>query len=304
VSNIGQMFALIAFSENQISEFFCNGIPFSELDGNNIVFGDPVSYDSGYARAVNHADSALRYVAGPDSAKIRQLAAVIKARALLNRGQPAAAAAVAATVATSFVYANTHSVNSTDNVLWLQSFSLRRYVLADNEGTNGLNFRSAGDPRVPIGALVNSFDNTVLNVPSQAIWLNRADPVVIASGIEARLIEAEAALRAGNTGLFLQMLNAARATKVGLAPLADPGTTVARENLLFRERAFWLFGTGHRLGDLRRLIRQYGRAADAVFPIGVASKGTPYGSDVNFPIPQAEQNNPNDPTAACTDRLP
>jgi len=304
VSNIGQMFALIAFSENQVSEFFCNGIPFSELDGNNIIFGDPVSYDSGYARAVNHADSALAFVAGPDSAKIRQLATVIKARALLNRGQYAAAAAAAATVATSFQYLNTHSVNSTDNVLWLQSFSLRRYVLADNEGTNGLNFRSAGDPRIPLGGLVNSFDNTVLNVPSQAIWINRADGVVIASGIEARLIEAEGALRAGNTGTFIQMLNAARATKAGLAPLADPGTAVARENLLFRERAFWLFGTGHRLGDLRRLMRQYNRSANSVFPIGIASKGTPYGSDVNFPIPQAEQNNPNSPQAACTDRLP
>ena len=303
-SNIGQMFALIAFAENQISEFFCNGIPFSELDGSTIIFGNPVPYDSGFARAVNHADSALAFVAGADSAKIRQLAAVIKARALLNRNQPAAAATVAGTVATSFQYLSTHSVNSTDNVLWLQSISLRRYVVANSEGTNGLNFRSAGDPRIPAGPLVNSFDNTVLNVPSQAIWVNRSDPVIIASGIEARLIESEAALRAGNTGLFLQRLNDARATKTGLAPLADPGTTTAREDLLFRERAFWLFSTGHRLGDLRRLMRQYGRAANTLFPIGVSSKGTPYGDDVNFPIPQSEQNNPNNPTAQCTDRLP
>ena len=303
-SNIGQMFALIAFAENQVSEFFCNGIPFSELDGNQIVFGDPVSYDSGFARAVNHADSALVFVAGPDSARIRQFATVIKARALLNRNQPAAAAALAATVATSFTYLSTHSVNSTDNVLWLQSISLRRYVMADNEGTNGLNFRSANDPRIPIGPLVNAFDNSVQNVATQAIWTKRTDSVVVASGIEARLIEAEAALRAGNNALFLQKLNDARATKAALTPLADPGTQTARENLLFRERAFWMFSTGHRLGDLRRLIRQYGRTADQVFPIGISSKGTPYGSDVNFPIPQSEQNNPKDPTAQCTDRLP
>ena len=30
-------------------------------------------------------------------------------------------------------------------------------------------------------------------------------------------------------------------------------------DLLFSERAFWMFATGHRLGDMRRLIRQYGR---------------------------------------------
>lgn len=303
-SNIGQMFALIAFAENQISEFFCNGIPFSELDGNSIIFGDPVSYDSGYARAVNHADSALAFVAGPDSARIRQLAAVVKARALLNRNQPAAAAAVAATVATSFQYLSTHSINSTSNVMWLQSVSLRRYVLANNEGTNGLDFRSAADPRIPLGPLVNAFDGSVQNVASQAIWTARTDPVIIASGIEARLIEAEGALRANNPGLFIQRLNDARLTKTGLAPLSDPGTTTAREDLLFRERAFWLFSTGHRHGDLRRLMRQYGRTQNAVFPIGVNFKGTPYGGDVNFPIPQAEQNNPNHQTAACTDRLP
>jgi hypothetical protein len=308
-SNIGQMFALIAFAENQISEFFCNGIPFSELDGNNIVFGDPVPYDSGYARAVNHADSALAFVGGPDSAKIRQLATVIKARALLNRNQHAAAAAIAATVATSFQYLSTHSVNSTSNVMWLQAAApvkggLSRYVLADNEGTNGLNFRSAGDPRLPLGPIANAFDNSVQNVATQGIWQDRSDPVIIASGIEARLIEAEAALRAGNNTLFLQKLNDARVTKTGLAPLSDPGSQTARENLLFRERAFWLFSTGHRLGDFRRLIRQYGRTAETVFPIGVSSKGTPYGQDVNFPIPQSEQNNPKNPTAACTDRLP
>ena len=304
-SNIGQMFALVAFAENQVSEFFCNGIPFSELDGNTIIFGDPVPYDSGFARAVNHADSALANVSGSaDSARIRQLAAVVKARALLNRNQPAAAAAVAATVATSFVYQTTHSVNSTDNVMWLQSLSLRRYVLANNEGTNGLNFRAGTDPRIPLGPPANAFDNSVQNVPTQAIWLARTDPVTIASGIEARMIEAEAALRAGNTATFLQMLNTARATKAGLAPLTDPGTTTAREDLLFRERAFWMFSTGHRHGDLRRLMRQYGRPQSAVFPIGVNFKGTPYGGDVNFPIPQAEQNNPNNQSAACLDRNP
>ena len=308
-SNIGQMFALIAFAENQISEFFCNGIPFSELDGNAIIFGDPVPYDSGYARAINHADSALTFLTGPDSAKIRQLAAVIKARALLNRNQPAAAATVAATVATAYTYLSTHSINSTSNVMWLQGAApvlggLSRYVLANNEGTNGLNFRSAGDPRIPLGPIANSFDNSVQNVATQGIWTKRTDSVVVASGIEARLIEAEAALRAGNTGLYLQKLNDARATKAGLTPLADPGSTTAREDLLFRERAFWMFSTGHRLGDLRRLMRQYGRSANSIFPIGVSSKGTPYGDDVNFPIPQAEQNNPNNPTAQCTDRLP
>jgi len=118
------------------------------------------------------------------------------------------------------------------------------------------------------------------------------------------MIEAEAQLAAGNTAGALATLNAARTTVTGLAPLADAGTTDARVNQLFRERAMWLFGRGYRLGDMRRLIRQYGRSAAAVFPVGVWHKGGNYGTDVNFPVPQAELNNPNLPSGAntCLDR--
>src|SRR5678815_146790 len=56
-----------------------------------------------------------------------------------------------------------------------------------------------------------------------------------------------------------------------MTPLTDPGNATARVDQLFREKAFWQFGRGHRLGDLRRLIRDYGRAADGsdTFPVGV-----------------------------------
>jgi hypothetical protein len=53
---------------------------------------------------------------------------------------------------------------------------------------------------------------------------------------------------------------------------------------------------------MRRLIRQYGRAANTVFPTGTWHKGGNYGTDVNFPVPQAEQNNPNAGAASCIDR--
>ena len=62
---------------------------------------------------------------------------------------------------------------------------------------------------------------------------------------------------------------------------------------LYAERAFWRFGRGTRLGDMRRLVREYGRSAATVFPTGAWHKNANYGTDVNFPIPQAEENNPN-----------
>lgn len=49
-------------------------------------------------------------------------------------------------------------------------------------------------------------------------------------------------------------------------------------------------------------MMQYGRAPNTVFPNGDFLEGGTYGSDMNFPVPQAEQNNPNDTGGACIDR--
>jgi hypothetical protein len=76
----------------------------------------------------------------------------------------------------------------------------------------------------------------------------------------------------------------------GLPLLVDPVNADARIDLVFRERAFWLFLTGHRLGDMRRLVRQYGRNRDNVFPVGTYRAGPlgNYGNDVNVPAPASE----------------
>ena len=76
----------------------------------------------------------------------------------------------------------------------------------------------------------------------------------------------------------------------------------SRVDQLFRERAFTLFGRGTRTGDLRRLIRQYARTANAVFPTGAWHKGGNYGTDVTLPLPLAETNNPNAGAGVCIDR--
>jgi hypothetical protein len=186
----------------------------------------------------------------------------------------------------------------------------------DEQGVvpNALPFVSAKDPRVPTSKPVKfSFDGVTLYT-AQGIWPVRDTPVSVVNGIDARLIEAEAALQSGNyatpvTGT-LAILNALRAspqtlgavTTPVMAPLTDPGTDPARTLQLFREKAFWTFGRGERLGDLRRLIRQYNFTAAQVFPgeNGRWFKSGNYGHDVNFPVPQSELNNPN--FHGCTDR--
>ncbi len=154
--------------------------------------------------------------------------------------------------------------------------------------------------------------------------------ITLATGLEARLINAEAALRRADTVGFLVLLNGLRTTPpayilagvqgtqtpsdiprpvAAMAALTAPADSTAAISLLFSERARWLWGTGHRLNDLRRLERAigvrggFGRPDSTLFPHGLYFKnGLTYGTDVNFPIPLDEQNNPN--FQQCLDRLP
>ena len=114
-----------------------------------------------------------------------------------------------------------------------------------------------------------------------------------------------------NSGDYVGMtgiLNALRAAPpsigafkpAAMAPLVAPTVKDDAVTLFFREKAFWTFGRGQRLGDLRRLVRQYGRAQDQVFPTGQHYKGGNYGSDVNLPVPDAERVNPQ--FKGCLDR--
>ena len=123
-------------------------------------------------------------------------------------------------------------------------------------------------------------------------------------------MEAEAKLNASDFAGMMTILNALRTAPQNLgsfstpamSTLATPATKADAVNLFFREKAFWTYSRGQRLGDLRRLIRVYGRAADGsdTFPAGTFFKGGTYGSDVNFPMTVDETNNPS--FAKCLDR--
>jgi len=134
-------------------------------------------------------------------------------------------------------------------------------------------------------------------------------PVRLADGLEARLIHAEAALYA-NDGSWLTTLNDLRATCIGatpcapvpglttasLPPLTDPGSANTRLDLLMKERAMWLYLTGHREADLRRLARIYHRdintlwprgrisapAFPPLMPVAAVEDGSQYGTDLVY----------------------
>jgi hypothetical protein len=277
-------------------------VPFSERqpDG-SIQYGQPLSTDSVLDRALARFDSAAGTTTDPG---ILDLAAIGKGRALIDKGDYAGAAAAVAGVSTAFLYQTGHSISSVRQFNGVFVFNAQapggtaRFAVSESEGLVGLNFRDAGDPRVVAPADGFGFDGAdTLYVLAK--YAGTDSPVAVASGIEARLIEAEAQLQAGNGATMVTSLNALRADAANnggfsLAALADPGTQAGREDVLFRERAFWLFATGHRLGDLRRLVRHYGRNVNAVYPNGTYVKtGTAYGNNTELPVPFDERNNPN-----------
>ena len=326
-----------------LSEGWCGSVPFSRLPDSGpidpfaINYGPPIGTNAMNDTAVVRFNEALTLNA------VNRLAAVGKGRALLNVGRYADAVAAVQAVPTTFVFRLEHSQNtSAENnpVAALQSNG--RWGVSNLEGgvtatgaaqrpdenppsaaatsAEGIAFRSLSDPRVPWQGRPTS--NNVCFSSAAKCWLNNNYPtfdsdVPIASGVEARLIEAEGDLQAGNGAGMIAKLNALRASAaqllpilytdqlqvfgppIVLAPLVDPGTPEARRDLLFRERALWLFNTGHRLGDLRRLVRNYGLPSSQVFPSGPYFRAGTYGNDVAFPVPFTEENNPQFSRDAC-----
>lgn len=288
--------ALEGYTLVLLAEAFCSAVPLSRVEGGEFIDGVPLS-------GMQLLDSAIvRF----DAAGSAELAAVGRARALLDQGNYAAAAAAAASVPTDWSYAVVHSEAGANNgIFTLQSNG--RYSQSDLEGGNGESFREPEDPRVPWTHTGGGFDEAYPLYVSNR-YNDYSDPVILASGVEARLIEAEADLQADDFAGMTATLNALRAQSADimgdwvpnyeaqvddtdLAPLGVPANADAARDMLFSERAFWLFLTGHRLGDLRRLVYQYGLPQNAVYPSGAYHKGGTYGADVVFPLDFDEANN-------------
>jgi len=340
-SDIAEMYFARGFAELQLASDFCNGIPLSDGAGDNIVYGAPLPVKDVFTVAVASFDTAISMTSATDNASvtINRAAKIGKARALLGIGLDRAvdAATLVNGIPTTFRYDVTASLTGGNNILWSQPAGSNRYTVSDSvQGNNrsilvknATPILSAKDPRVPAHYkiasnckdTVKSQDGNTYVIQVDSLW-GQTSAVAVVAGLDARLIEAEAALKAGNAAQMITILNTLRAsplqitapspTASGTHPgwttpvmtaLTDPGTQDGRVRLLFREKAFWQFGRGHRLGDLRRLIRDYGRAPDGsdTFPVGTHYKGGTFGPDLNLPVTSDEQvGNPS--FGGCLDR--
>ena len=340
-SGRAEMLALAAYTRLMFAENYCSGVPLSYPNPDGTVsYGDQLTTSQLLDSALdlfNKSLAAAQFLASATAkANFTALATVGKARTLLDMGRIVDADTVASTVsvATTFSYLIQHDLNTArqQNGVYSGIRKFKRYGVAELEGGAGLPWRTALDPRTPftrVPATNRGFDAATPQF-DQLRYTDEKASITLATGLEARLINAEAALLRGDTTGFMTGLNALRASPptyilagvqnttspadqprpvAAMAALANPAGATAAVDLLFGERARWLWGTAHRLNDLRRLERAigvrggYGRPDTSVFPHGAYFKnGLIYGTDVNYPIPLDEQNNPN--FQQCLDRLP
>lgn len=299
-----ELLALAGYAYVMLGENFCSGVPISTAtESGDLQYGDPLTTRAMLEAAVAVFDRALS--GAPAGTPARALASVGKGRALLGLARFSDAAQAVNSVPSTFRLDLEFAAPTArqQNGVFALSGVDRQYSVSDREGTTGVAFRSMSDPRVRWGRT----DGEVGQDGATPFFLQRlydspSAPVRLASGVEARLIEAEAALRAGDVASFGARHDALRAT-IGLPAVSVSQMSAdERVSFHFQERAMWLWLSGQRLADMRRLVRQYARAASAVFPSGAYFKGGTYGGDVNFPLPISELNNPK--VTGCLDRLP
>ena len=303
-AEIGELYALVGLVNVMFVENLCTPLPVATVEGGVPVAAPPQSREMLLAGALAMFDSAVAY--SGDAEPGSDLAAIGRARAYLASGDVDKAAAAVANVPMTFLYAMPFSASiSTQQNQVFRAISVRRTLsVADREGHNGLAFVTANDMRIRAHSLGTGRNGRPLyNYASDS---GLGAPITLASGIEAALIRAEADLESDDVPAWASTLNQLRQTfgegELGeLPPDSTTGASVElRVDVTFRERSLWLFGTGHRQGDLRRLVRYYGRSADSVFPTGeYPTQGLQYGNDVTF-LPRGEE--PNPAYGGCEDR--
>ncbi len=311
VQHVGEMYLQMGYLEMTLSEAFCNGIPFGETVNGVPQYTQPLTNAQGFALALTRLDTALTYLTATDAAtqSIKNAVLVTRARIKVDQGNFAGAVTEVAGVPTTFQYNFDFSQTTVDNEWWILGASVKRYTAGDSTNVagqiqNAIPFARLNDPRVSVTNTKTLSEDNVTPFFVVNNW-NRDDPIPVVSGIDARLVEAEARLQASDIPGMMTILNALRTSaqtigifKVAAMPaLTNPPDMTTATNLFFREKALWQYQRGYRMSDLRRLVRQYGRTQDQVFPNGNftrngAASGT-YGTEVAFPVPDAERANPN-----------
>lgn len=240
-----------------------------------------------FALAEERFTKALAAAQASGAADLVNLAYAGRARARLDQGKLAEAAADARLVPANFVYTADYDETSgrRNNRVYSQNNRGRSVTVAP--AFRNLTYAGKADPRVAVTNTGEKASDQKTPLFLQTKYAGLAASLPIARGTEARLIIAEAVGGAEAVGI----INALHAA-AGLAPFAG-GTEAQIQAQVRQERARELFLEGQHLFDARRFELPFDP------PVGTPyTNGGSYGSDRCMPLPDVERlNNPNIPDA-------
>lgn len=349
----GRLFA--GYDRIFFAELFCQSIFGGQEDFPRISDAPPetapVSSDARMREAVGVLEAAGAAAAEAGEEDVRLAALVGRARALTWLGEHAAAADLVAEVPDEFVFLVEYSDNTIaqENEVFQQSWNINagglRWTVGDGTDASRGNERWAYyDEWLDQGLVLpssvaagpaekNAFNGTS-PVSLQTLYAGRSGDagadasIVLASGWEARMIEAEAELRGGSPGDAQDIVNALLEDPaqtlnpmVAVQPdLVEPAGSGAftDERLgdfapvefgdeplqgdlveLARARSAGLWLTGERLGTLRRLAEEFDdRLALGLWPDRSSENA------ISLPVPDAEVDNNTNLGSACPAGLP
>ena len=239
-----------------------------------------------FALAVSRFDTAVDAATRADDAPTLNLALLGRARAKLDAGDLAGAAADAALIPDGFEYDfSADAINTRrQNPIWSATKS---GFLMTVEQPYEILYENTGDPRV---AVTNT--GQVATAGDTVIFANKAanatDPIAIAKTSEAKLIIAENDVANNQLSAAITIIDALQ-DAAGQPHYSGPSTQAAVLAQIVEERRREFFLEGHRLGDLRRYNLPFTPATGTPYAFG----GT-YGNQTCFPLPDVERiNNPN-----------
>jgi len=278
---LARSFAYAGYSLILLGEGFCSAA---------IDVGPEMTPAQVFAEAEKRFTSVLSTVTAGSSVSsdsLRNMALVGRARARLNQGKFAEAAADAALVPNNFTFNARYSatVPRAENRVFRMN-NTNGSMTVDST-LRGLTVGGVPDPRVNVTDAGRGGSQ-----PSVRLWVQNKytalnSPIPIASWREALLIRAEAAAEAGQVAAAVGFINQLR-TRVNLPAFA--ATTAAEVKAQIPdERRRELFLESHRMFDTIRFGTPLIPAAGATF-----HAGGNYGNQKCLPLPDIERlNNPN-----------
>lgn len=293
-------FLFAGLANRWFGENFCQTVfsePYSDETpgpGGETDTGDAMGRDAAFRRAIPLLEAAMRNASSAGRSDIAMAAQGGLAQVYLGLGDMQNAASSAAGVPTDFVFAAAYSSNSgrETSQIWNETHG-RHEVSAwmTLAGTVG-----AGDPRTPWTDCSdpsngcpsgNGADGQTIHF-RQEKYPTRDDDIPLVKGTEMRLIEAEAALAAGDLATAMAKVNEMRAHH-GLDPLESDGTigsitggdggganltSMSGWDILDRERHLTLWLEGRRLWDLHRWDHPHLDGGGVVYEATVARRAS------------------------------